>query len=318
MTTLYIIGNGFDMHHGMDTSYISYAKFIKLYYPSTYDLLIEYFGLTDIDQNTKWDPLWARFEEVLGHIYAEDLLEKYSEYSANPASDNFSDGDWDTIAVLIEDEIDNFLKEMNTSFSQFIENVKYPICVFLKKLKINKNAFFLNFNYTHTLEKYYKVNRKNIKYIHNRSRENQKLILGHGVKDPQIFKEKVLPQGLSNEELHEWHENMNDDYDFSVEKGKWEIESYYKKSLKNTATIIEENLEYFNHLNRLDEIIVIGHSISKVDHDYFHEIIKNIDVTKVNWIVSFYNDSSKEKLENEFNNLEVPISNISYKQINTL
>ncbi len=116
--TLYIIGNGFDMHHGMDTSYLSFAKYLQKKHPNIYDLFLEHFGLPDIKPDTKWDAQWAKFEEVLGQIYADELLDKYAEYAANPGANDFSDKDWDTTATLIEQEIDKLLKGMNTAFNR--------------------------------------------------------------------------------------------------------------------------------------------------------------------------------------------------------
>lgn len=316
--TLYIIGNGFDLHHGMDTSYLSFAKFMKLKYEKVYDLFIEHFGLTQIDQNTKWDPLWAIFEEVLGQIHADEFLEKFAEHAANPGAPDFSDGDWDTTAVLIQQEIDELLNGMDLAFKLFIENVNYPKCVFFKKLQINDKAIFLNFNYTHSLEKYYGVSRNNIKYIHNRAKENNKLLLGHGVKSPNPFPEELPPIGASEEELEMWNDNMSENYHLSIERGKWQIENYYSRSLKNVSKVIEDNLDFFKQLKKVKNIIVIGHSISEVDHPYFKVILENIDIKSVNWTISFYNDSSKQKLQNELSKIKIPTDKTSYIQIGQL
>ena len=45
MDTLYIIGNGFDLFHGLNTSYKSFGFYLKGKHSEIYDYLIEYYGL---------------------------------------------------------------------------------------------------------------------------------------------------------------------------------------------------------------------------------------------------------------------------------
>ena len=46
---LYIIGNGFDLYHNLNTSYRSFGLFLKSKYPVIYDRLIEYYGFSDLN-----------------------------------------------------------------------------------------------------------------------------------------------------------------------------------------------------------------------------------------------------------------------------
>jgi hypothetical protein len=48
MKTLYIIGNGFDIHHNLDTRYQSFANYLAENNSDVYDLLLNYYGLPDI------------------------------------------------------------------------------------------------------------------------------------------------------------------------------------------------------------------------------------------------------------------------------
>ena len=65
-----------------------------------------------------------------------------------------------------------------------------------KKIKLDKNSKFLNFNYTNTLEKIYNIEPYNIIYIHNSVHNQENIILGHGI-DPSNF-EKQIPEPPDN------------------------------------------------------------------------------------------------------------------------
>lgn len=317
--TIYIIGNGFDLHHGLDTSYLSFAKKFANEESRIFDLFVENFGLENVDENTTWEdaPLWGRFEAVLGEIHADALLDKYEEFRANPAADNFSDGDWDNIEVYINQEVDEMLVGMNEVFSDFINKVKHPSSL-SNKLKLDSNAKYLNFNYTHTLELLYNIPRNQIKYIHNRAGNHQKLILGHGVTKPNPFQDEIPPKNLTDEELIEWNDNMAESFDLSIQRGKWAVEQYYFDSLKDTGQIIKDNVMYFSSLNSINEIVVIGHSMSQVDHPYFSEIINNIDINTTKWIITYYNQNARSELAAQIQELKIPNSNVSFIQINEL
>jgi len=165
MKNLYIIGNGFDIYHGLDTKYQSFAKYLSQTDSEVYDLILEYYGLPDISE----DPVdnddyaaWATFELSLADLDYEQVLEDHSDAIANPASDDFRDRDWHTYQIEMEMIIEKLTKRLIEIFNQFILNVRYPTNIDDRKLHINPNNLFLNFNYTDTLEKYYGVDNKDI------------------------------------------------------------------------------------------------------------------------------------------------------------
>jgi hypothetical protein len=52
--------------------------------------------------------------------------------------------------------------------------------------------------------------------------------------------------------------------------------------------IIENNPDYFDSLENVDTIIVIGHSVNDIDLPYFHRIVDATNAQR--WIVSYYNN----------------------------
>jgi hypothetical protein len=299
MKNLYIIGNGFDIYHGLDTRYQSFAKFLSQTDNEVYDLILNYYGLPDISEDPVSDEeyaAWATFELSLADLDYEQVLDDHSDSIANPASEDFRDRDWHTYQIDMELIIEKVTKRLILIFDKFILNVQYPYSVDDKKLKFIPQSRFLNFNYTDTLQRYYGVASKEICYIHEKSsKDDCKIILGHGT-DPSNFKVKdpEPPQGLNEEELEQWREHMSDQYDYSYESAKDEILSYYTKAFKNTLSIIDKNIIFFESLNNVENIYVLGHSISQVDIKYF-EVVKKYATQEAKWYVTFYSDYEKQK-----------------------
>ena len=295
--TLYIIGNGFDRYHGLDTRYHSFAFYMKENYSELYDLLTQYYYLTDLDPDdpdSYKDPLWADFENKLAELDYETVLEDNKDYLANTSNPDFKDRDWHAYQIQMEGIVDNLTKDLCEAFKQFILAVDFPESVDNRILELERDSIFLNFNYTDTLEKYYSVRGQRILYIHGKARfPDDKIILGHGI-DPEAFEEeeKAPPEGLNEEELEMWRDQMSNDYDYSYESGKSELMTYFKDSFKVTKEIIEKSKSFFDNLKDVKKIIVLGHSISVVDQPYFKTVIQSIDDKDIPWIVSYYSDKS--------------------------
>lgn len=299
MTDLYIIGNGFDLYHGLDTKYQSFAKFLAEEEDEIYDLLLTYYGLPDISEDPVCDAEyaeWANFESSLADLDYKQVLEDNSDAAAKPGSVGFRDGDWHTYQIEMEKIIEKLTERLISIFNSFILNINYPDKIDDKKIKLSSDSLFMNFNYTDTLERYYNVENTRICYIHNKSiDENSQIVLGHGT-DPSDFEEKQPepPNGLSEEELDKWREYMSDQYDYSYESAKSKILSYYTKAFKNTRSIINDNIDFLGSLYNVKNVYVLGHSISPVDVEYFKVVFDKIHQNAV-WHVSYYSDFEKDK-----------------------
>lgn len=292
--TLYIIGNGFDIFHGLNTRYTSFGIFLKDKYYKLYDYFIKYFGLPDLDENNEddlYDPLWSQFEAELANLNIEEVLIDHEEFAANPMSDDFSEGDWDTIAVMVDEIRESLTTQMLTAFKEFINKVEYVENQRL--LNLERNALFLSFNYTNTLSKYYKVERTQICFIHNKADESSPLVLGHAF-DPSQLKENDPrpPQDLSEEELGEWYDRMAE-MDLSIEKGKTQLSKYFKQSYKSAESNIATHIDFFNSLENISKIFVLGHSLADVDQPYFKKIVEMTNLPE--WIVSYYNINEQDQ-----------------------
>lgn len=298
MKTLYIIGNGFDIHHKLDTRYQSFANYLAENNSDVYDLLLNYYGLPDITNPELTDEeyaLWSRFEQALADLDYLTVLDDNSDLIAHPDAEDFRDRDWHSYQVEMELIIKDLTTTLISDFNDFIIEIEYENIPNDTLVELEENSHFLNFNYTETLQESYGIPEERITYIHNRAdAHNCTLILGHGT-NPKNFEEKEEepPQGLSEEEFYEWREQKANEYDYSYESAKQEILSYYTKAFKNTTSIIENNIDFFTNLTEVEKVIVLGHSISEVDLKYFEVLKANLNENVI-WSVSYYSELEKQ------------------------
>lgn len=292
--TLYIIGNGFDIHHGLDTWYSSFGLYLKDKHSSIYDNLVNYIGMPELDsedEQTLYAQEWNEFEKSLANLYYEEIIDEHSEYAANPASDDYHK-DLGAIEIYVSEIRDNLTIKLFEAFKEFINQVDYPNLYNSKSLRIKKKAHFFNFNYTKSLQKYYSIPDSSILYIHKQADSDDILVLGHGfVPDSFTPEEPKMPSGLTDEEEQEWIDHQSDMYDISVEFGKNALLKYFEQSYKDSNTIIKENEAYFNSLLTIERVVIFGHSLAPVDEKYIQKIHSRVS-SKCKWFV-FYRSNSE-------------------------
>ncbi|MCZ4239036.1 abortive infection AbiH-like protein [Alteromonas sp. I10] len=317
---LYVIGNGFDLHHGLNTSYSSFGLFLKKHYSDVYELLLEHYGFEDINsenQSVIRDLLWSDFEHSLSLLDTQTVLDAYTDYLANPSSDDFRDRDWGAFQIEMEFVLEKLTATLFSAFKEFILSVEFPKLDQLKEIKLNKKARYLTFNYTDTLSRYYSISDENVLFIHGKvDGRVDELVLGHGVNpDSFIEKPESPPEGLFSENLEAWYEHMSDQFDYSYELGKETINRYFNETFKCTESIISSNAMFFRNLKNIDEVIVIGHSLADVDMPYFKHLA-NSTKHSTNWTVTFHDESDRNTHFSKLTNLG--IKNISVVRMSAL
>lgn len=294
---LYVIGNGFDVYHGLDTRYTSFGLYLKKNYRETYELLLNYYGFADLDPDcptTMSDPLWSEFEASMSLLDKESVLEANMDAMPNYSSDDFKDRDRYTLLIEMKRILGLLTTELYKAFKEFILAVQFPD--HSRSVNIDRDAVYLTFNYTDTLSKFYDVPDENILFIHGKANTHiDKLTLGHGV-DPENFKEKPAepPSGLSDEDLERWMDYQSDQYDYSFELGKNAINQYFSATFKGTDQIIKNNEDFFARLGNIDEVYVLGHSLADVDLPYFQKLAQSVK-PDAQWVATFY-DPDDEKV----------------------
>ncbi len=135
---LYIIGNGFDLHHCLNTKYSDFAFYLEKSYSGIYSILESYVSYPTSDKD-----LWSRFEENLANLDIEGILSEHSDLLPDFASEGFKPKD----CYKFTDEMDQYLQALTcdlvSAFEEFIRQVQYSNNSLGRKLFIDREATFL-------------------------------------------------------------------------------------------------------------------------------------------------------------------------------
>ena len=158
--------------------------------------------------------------------------------------------------------------------------------------KIDRESIFLTFNYTDTLESVYCIDSDNIKHIHGYVKnKKEELVIGH-------CNQKAVSYAL--EKKKEAEINF---VDFAVSTFE-RVSKYCNATLKKTSRIIDENTDFFESLSDVDEVIIIGHSLNKVDMPYFEKVLNSIRGDAI-WKAYYFEDTDEIIFEKVLDDLGI-------------
>ena len=285
---LFIIGNGFDLMHGVPSSYYNFRDFLG-----------RNNGLRNaLETYIKRDDLWADLEESLAHLDDETMLGTTNDMMdifdvKEQYDDDFSAAEFFMAAEAAIGPAQTIMSELPGEFRKWISTLKSfnsakPLADIL-----TKQSRFINFNYTEFLEIIYEIPQNNIWYIHGDRRENNKeLILGHA--PGAQFENQTDPNKMNSKGMSVKNQTA---YDLRETAGYGLID-YYDATTKKSTDVIKDNKDKFETFTKIENIVVIGHSLSEVDYLYFKEIIKhNYRAVDINWYISWYNSEDFERIE---------------------
>lgn len=331
-TSLFIIGNGFDIMHGVKSSYYNFRDTIGRNNMLRFTL----------ENYIRQDDVWGNFENGLAYLDREMMLGTLDDWLddfdvLDEDDDDFSAANYFAAQDTATSQIYILTQELPKRFRKWIRTLK-PLSL-LKPVDdiIKKEARYINFNYTEFLETIYGVPQENILYIHGDRRDKKiQLVLGHGHDEEAVFEEwyqanknrkEFQPSLLEKDRRYDHNDNpVYLGYFLKDEtKGNWKsqmrydainntvglIEDYYENSAKKTSEVLAKNQLYFKSLEHIKEIIVIGHSLSNVDYPYFKEIIKyNRNSSELKWFISWYSTDDLRKITRFISAMNISSSNV--------
>jgi hypothetical protein len=244
LNTLYILGNGFDLWHGLPTRYSDFYVFAS----TTLDELENYYSFDLHDHEP-----WHDFEKALGSFDSENFFDHYNEVDIS--SDHFRPKDLYGLEDELAEQTEIHVSTVKEEFINWVDQIDVSKAKH-QKMIFSENSQFITFNYTSTLQSVYGIEDFRVFHIHGRAKANDELFFGHGenVTDPPDFDE----HGESTFDM------------FSDSKRASRQTLYAFK--KPVDYILEKNKSYFNQINNIDEVVIIGHSLSTIDQPYFRHI----------------------------------------------
>lgn len=286
-TSLFIIGNGFDLMHGVPSSYYDFR-----------DSMGRHNELRNIlEMYIRKDDLWADFEESLAHLDGEAMMCTVNDWMdifdvKDQFDDDFSAADFFMAAETATGPAQTIIRELPRQFKKWICTLKPTNAGKPLEDILIKQSIFINFNYTEFLETIYGIPKKNVWYIHGDRREKKELILGHAPRAG--FEVEINPRCSSSKRSRMKNQTM---YDLHETAG-YHLSSYYDSTTKKSGDVIKANKDRFEALSQVEHVVVIGHSLSSVDYPYFKEIINhNQNAMNMKWYVSWYSIGDLKRID---------------------
>lgn len=265
---LYILGNGFDIAHGISSRYSDFEKWVKARgNKQLVDMMNVFFS------NEHY--LWADVETALGEYREEEIFDyckpdeeiDYDHMMRSVAATE--DGpDW-----IFQPILNEFLE----NFTEWVDSI--DISHARQQQQLGTQSKYLTFNYTETLEKVYSIPCDNILHIHgSRAVKGDTYIMGHN---------NIKPDNLYN--------TLNGELYFEQDT-KNKIISWMNELYKDTSSIIRHNAFFFHSLFGISHVEVIGHSVNKVDWPYFDEVNKSVG-PNAQWLFHSHSSEDKKRIE---------------------
>lgn len=279
MTTLVIVGNGFDIQNGLPTSYLNF-------HDQCNDLLDEHFvHFPDFFD----DQEWSKFEENLG-LFDEDNFRESAAFE--PIMDDMIESSKHVNGYNdeISQKVDELVGDIESAFTAWIRGI--DVSQAKAFMEFPKGFKFINFNYTSTLQDVYSVPDEDVLHIHGKARRD--VIFGHGKGNGKQSSSMVT----------------NDDKPWFVESYQT-LASVTDKFRKPVNKILEEHREHLEKYGDVAKIIVLGHSINEIDIPYFKCILNAYpDAEWRNWNHKGYENDGVSDTHDNLLSLGVPIEKL--------
>lgn len=266
LSVLYIIGNGFDLAHGMQTRYGDFKKW--LIDNGRIDVIQELQSAYPSQKGTDY-LLWSDFERALGE-YDLDTVINWSWENLYLTVDSvgnmlFNNG-------FIDTQLPDIISE---AFTKWVRSIKIPFQKVYEN--ISTESLYLTFNYTDTLETLYQIPEWKVLHIHGRASKGEKLIVGHNHHiNPADYWDDKIDLRENNERMQRLTD-MND-----------LCKPYYD--------IIERNEIIFQLMNSISDIYVIGHSCDEIDYPYFRKVRESVKSNAM-WHFNTYSEVDERRIE---------------------
>lgn len=274
---LYIIGNGFDLYHNMQTSFADFRVFAETNARDTFNAVESYLSISDD---------WADLELALADLDVDFVIEDLGHFMLSYSADDWSESGHHDFQYEVGRVVEYLSSELICCLKDWISQVKIPDKDSVRRLKtINQDAFFLTFNYTSTLAYLYDIAANRTLHIHGSIADpEQKIILGHA-----------------------WNpvnrKSLNDRQDIEVVdirlmEANSIIDQYFSSTFKPSRQLIDDNRSFFERLCGVSEVVVLGHSLSVIDAEYYRELLTIPSITTAKWTVACRpEDNHQEKIQ---------------------
>lgn len=254
---LIIIGNGFDLHHGLKTSYAHYKQYLEKNAPN----LVSWF-----EQITEWSEVpdecrWTQIEAALNVDFRE-LFDNEFQYYCDDV-----EGLTERIST-ISGEAQDFTVTQFVNW--LVHNGRDASCAPESNLNLNRNDYYISFNYTNTLQRVYSVPNEHVFHVHG-SLDEYLECANQGFVKPETI-HNIIQFGTSrssSEYLYRELINTVGDIDSMEGAPISDFCGDVNFCTKNVEANIRKLDDFLKFSEEIEEVVVMGHSLGVDDLPYF-------------------------------------------------
>ncbi|HEY6897925.1 MAG TPA: bacteriophage abortive infection AbiH family protein [Rhodocyclaceae bacterium] len=263
---LYVIGNGFDLWHGIPSSLAEFKQYVQATDPDIYREVEDYLPTQDD---------WSDLERALADMDVDALIDNLGQFMSSYGAEDWSDAGHHDFPYEVQNAIERLSTGLRLRFAEWIRKLPIPTPITTQKrlAALSNDAVFFSFNYTNTLGSLYGVLPEKILFIHGCTEvADGDFVLGHA-----------------------WHpqtrRSLNDrpdieDMDTRLMEANDIIDEYFSATFKHSADLIAQHRGFFDALTEIEQVIVLGHSLSDIDAAYFTALLEQRSVAEAAWLIA--------------------------------
>lgn len=289
---LYVVGNGFDLHHSIPSSYRCFKCFVQSRDSDVYEWVESYIPAGEE---------WADLEVALAGIDTDNIVDDLAQFLPSYGADDWSDSGHHDFPYEVERVASGLSSTLQCLFTQWIRSLPIPNPESApNRLKtLDPDGCFLTFNYTPTLSKVYGIPTHQVLHIHGCTDEDDNLVLGHA--------------WAANERPSLSHSSDLETQDSRVTEALNELDDYFERTFKPSSRIISDNAEFFRGLDSVEEVVILGHGLSDVDRIYFEAIVSGLKGRTVPWTIAVRTSEGIEINRSRLSFFGVPTQQMRWK-----
>lgn len=263
---LYVIGNGFDLWHGIPSSLASFKQYVQATDSDIYQ---------EVENHLPTQDDWSDLERALADMDVDALIDNLGHFMSSYGAEDWSDAGHHDFQYEVQNAVERLSTGLRLRLSEWVRKLPIPTPATAQKqlATLDTDAVFFSFNYTNTLGSLYGVPPEKILFIHGcADLADDDLVLGHA-----------------------WHpqtrKSLNDrpdieDIDTRLMEAHDIIDDYFSATFKRSADLIAQHRGFFDALTDIEQVIVLGHSLSDVDAAYFTALLEQRSVAEATWFIA--------------------------------
>lgn len=291
--TLYVIGNGFDLWHGIPSGLGDFKHYVL---GADRDIHRE------VEDYLPAGKDWCDLEQALAELDADMLVDNLGHFMGSFGAEKWSDSGHHDFQCEVGNVVERLSTALRTRFAEWIRALPIPTPETTPRrlARLDPEALFLSFNYTNTLSRLYGADSARVLHIHGRAdAPEEELVLGHA-RNPQS--RRSLNERADIEEIDTRLVEAND-----------AIDDYFSATFKRSEELIARHRPFFGALDTVEHVVVLGHSLSPVDAIYFRTLLHQPGVAAARWTIACRN--AEEWPEKEQRLIDVGLRPGAYRPV---